>query len=183
MASERIEFEQAVDGLFRGALDAYSDPALVELLRQHGLDLTQKLKPAYPAPDFYRWVRLAARHRFPDVSEAEAVRQVGKLAVRRGLQSTVIGRAVLVSLKLLGIRRSLLKIGRSFRNGNNYIEATVEELAPTSLAIRLGPLVGPKEYVEGVLEEGPLVLGAKTSRVTELRTEGEHHVFQVDWTE
>lgn len=183
MGAERIEFEQAADGLFRGALDAYSDPALVQKLNAHGLDLTRKLQPAYPAADFYRWVRIAAEHRFPDVSGTEAVREVGKLAVRRGLQSTVIGRAVLVSLKLLGIRRALLRIGRSFRSGNNYIEASVEELGPTALSIRLGPLVGPKEYFEGVLEEGPRVLGAKTSRVQALRVEGEHHVFRVDWTE
>lgn len=183
MVAERLEFEQTVEGYFRGAMEALSDPALLELLKAEGLDLTKKMKPAYPAAEFFRWVRVATRHKYADLSEEEAFREGGRVAVRRGLQSTVLGRAVLVSLKLLGVRRSLLKIGRSFRNGNNYIEASVEELGPTSVAVKLGPLVGPVAYYEGILETGPLLLGAKTCTVRVTDTQGEHHVFLVDWTE
>lgn len=183
MSNERVEFEQTADGLFRGALQAREDSALVEKLRAAGLDVQKKLAPAYPAADFYRWVRIAATHRFPALSEDDACREVGKLAVTRGLQATLIGVALLKGMQLLGVRRSLSRIGRAFRNGNNYIEATVNEVGPTRVEIRIGPVVGPPGYYEGVLEQGPLLIGAKDVQVERVRTEGEHIVWHVEWTE
>lgn len=183
MNKERVEFEQSAEGLFKGALKAHEDPALVVKLREAGLDLSKKLKPAFPAEDFYRWVKLVAAHQFPQLDEVEACREIGKAAVIRGLRSTLLGSAVLKALQLLGVRRALLKIGWTFKNGNNYIEAKVTELSPTSLDIQLGPLVGPPSYFEGILEEGPRQLGAKTVSVTQSKVEGETITFRVDWTE
>ena len=91
--------------------------------------------------------------------------------------------AVVKALKLLGIRRSLHKIGWTFKNGNNYIGATVKELGPTALEIQLGPLVGPAGYYEGIRETGPRLLGAKTATVKEVAREGEHVTWHVAWTE
>lgn len=183
MKHERVEFEQTAEGLLKGALEALQHPPLVEKLRGAGLDLTRKLAPAFPAADFYRWVVIAARHRFPQLSEEEACREVGKLAVIRGMQATMLGGALVKALQLLGIRRSLKRIGQSFKNGNNYIEAKVAELGPTSMEIELGPLVGPPSYFEGILEEGPRLLGARSVEVSRIRTEGEHIVWRVEWTE
>lgn len=183
MRDERIEFEQTAEGLLKGALEATQDPELLEKLRATGLDLTRKLAPGYPAADFYRWLIIAARHRFPQLSEAEACREVGKLAVNRGMGSTFPGAAVLKMMRVLGVRRSLKRIGSSFKNGNNYIEAKVTELGPTSMEIELGPVVAPPSYYEGILEEGPRLIGASGVKVTQVRAEGEHIVYLVDWTE
>ena len=181
MPSERIEFQQVIEGLLGGALEADKDPALIEKLRAAGLDLTKKLQPAYPAAEFFRWATLAARHRYPDVSEEEAVRELGRLAVRRGLEATFLGRAVLKAAQLLGVRRSLKRLGGTMKNGNNYIDGEVTELTPNSLEIKLGPLVGPASYYEGILDEAPKILGARENQVTRVRTEGEHQVWRVDW--
>ncbi|MBX5481218.1 MAG: DUF2378 family protein [Myxococcaceae bacterium] len=123
-------------------------------------------------------MKIAARQRFPELSEEEECREVG-----RGLNSTLLGKAVLTAMQLLGVRRSLQRIGTTFRQGNNYIQATVKVLAPTSIEVELGPLVGPSAYFEGVLEEGPRQMGAKTMQVTRTRTTGEHITWRVDWTE
>jgi uncharacterized protein (TIGR02265 family) len=181
MSAERVEFEQVIEGLLTGAMEALKDPPLVEKLRAAGLDLTRKLRPAYPAAQFFGWVTIAAKHRYPDVGEEEAMRELGRLSVRRGLDSTFIGRAVLKGAQLLGVRRALKRFGAMMKNGNNYIEGEVTELSPTSLEIKLGPLVGPKGYYEGVLEESPRILGAKDIQITRVRTEGEHQVWRVDW--
>ncbi|MFZ5439319.1 MAG: DUF2378 family protein [Myxococcota bacterium] len=183
MTHERVEFEQVAEGLLKGALEAHLDPQLVERLRAAGLDLTRKLAPAYPAAQFYKWLLIVSRHRFPGMSDEEASREVGRLAVMRGMQSTLIGRAALTAMQLLGVRRSLKRLGSSFKHGNNYIEAKVTELGPTSMEIQLGPLVGPPGYYEGVLEEGPRQVGARTVQLTRLRVDGEHLVWRVDWTE
>lgn len=183
MQHERVEFEQTVDGLLKGAMEAHLDPKLVEKLRLAGLDFSKKLPPAVPAADFYRWVVIAGCHRFPELNEVEACREVGKLAVIRGMKSTMLGGALIKAMQLLGVRRSLKRIGVSFKNGNNYVEAKVAELGPTSMEIQLGPLVGPPSYYEGVLVEGPTLLGAKEVQLTQLRTEGEHIVWRLDWKE
>lgn len=183
MTHERVEFEQVADGLLKGALEAHLDPPLVEKLRATGLDLSKKLAPAYPAAQFYRWLLVAARHRYPQLSEEEACREVGRLAVVIGMKSTFLGRAALTAMQLLGVRRSLKRIGSSFKHGNNYIDAKVAELGPTSMEVELGPLVGPASYYEGVLDEGPRQIGARTVQVTRVRSAGEHIAWRVDWTE
>ena len=183
MSTDRVEFEQVADGLLKGALEAHLDAPLVEKLRAAGIDLNKKLPPAFPAADFHRWLLVIARHRFPNLSDDEAFREFGRLAVTRGMQSTFLGRAVLTALQLLGVRRSLKRLGPSFRNGNNYIEAKVAELGPMSMEIQLGPLVVLPSYYEGVLETGALLIGARTVQLTRLRTEGEHHTWRLDWTE
>lgn len=182
MNEHRLEFEQSVDGLFRGALQADKDAGLCALLKRSGLDL-EKLQPAYPAADFYRWVQIAAKHRFPELDGDEACAEVGRLAVQRGLNSTFIGRALLQTMKLLGVRRSLLRIGRSFKNGNNYIEANVVERGERSLEISLEPVVGPAGYFHGVIEEGTRVLGAKDVEVVRNEGPGERITFLLEWTE
>ncbi len=183
MSTERVEFEQSVEGLFRGALAAHEDPDLVDALRKSGLDLTRKLAPAYPAAQFATWLRVAARHRYPALDEAAACREVGKLAVQRGLRSTMLGSALLGVLKMLGVRRSLQRLGRSFRNGNNYIEAAVVERGPLALEVTLGPVVVPPAFYEGVLEAGPRELGAREVKLSRLSADGERITYLVEWTE
>jgi len=178
-----VEFEQVADGLLKGAMEAHSDPQLVAKLRMAGLDLGRKLAPAFPAADFYRWLVIAARHKYPKLSEVEACREVGRLAVIRGMKSTLLGAAALKAMQMLGVRRSLKRIGTSFKHGNNYSEAKVTELGPTSMEIQLGPLVGPASYYEGVLHEGVRILGGKDGQVTFVRSEGEHIAWRIDWKE
>lgn len=180
---DRLEFEQTVDGIFRGALGAFGDPSLVEALKAAGLDLTRKLAPAYRPEDVYLWMRVAARHAFPALSEEEGCRRVGQLSVERGMRSTLHGRAVLHFLKLVGVRRSLLVLQSAFRHGNNYIEAKATDVGERAMEVHLGPLVGPVTYFEGVLEAGPKQMGAREVQVTRLRTEGEFVTFRVEWTE
>lgn len=172
-----------MDGIFRGALGAFEDPSLVEVLKAAGLDLTRKLAPAYRPEDVYLWMRVAARHKFPDLDEDEGCRRVGQLSVERGMRSTLHGRAVLHFLKLIGVRRALLGLERAYRHGNNYMEARVTEVGPRTMEVELGPLMGPVTYFEGVLEAGPKQMGAREVRVTRLRSEGEFATFRVEWTE
>lgn len=183
MNSDRLEFDASVDGLFRGALGANEDLALAKALRDAGLDLSRKLPPAVPAHDFYRWMKIAASHRFPRMSEAEACAAVGELAVEKGLTSTLLGRALLQAIRVLGVRRSLLRIGRALRNGNNYIVANVVELGPLSIQIELEPVVAPPSYYEGVLRAGTMVLGARDVVVTTSAPVGEKVTYVVEWKE
>ena len=181
MAQERFEFRQTIEGLLLGAFEARGDAELLSKLRNEGLDLTANLQPAYPAAVFFRFVGVAARHRFPDQPEVDAMREVGRLAVRRGLEATLLGRAVLQAAKLLGVRRAMKRFGTVMKNGNNYIDGKVTELSPNALELELGPLVGPRSYYEGVLEECPRMLGAHDIVVTHLRDDGEHACWRVEW--
>ncbi len=116
MTKERFEYSQTIDGTFRGALGAERDQALLSTLLHAGLDLS-RLAPAYPAANFYGWMRLAARHRWPDLPEEEGCRRIGRLCVERGLASTTLGRGVLQFIRILGPRPALLRLGSFFRIG------------------------------------------------------------------
>lgn len=153
------------------------------LLRDAGLDLQAKLKPAYPAEDFFRWIKLAAAHLHPTLSERDAAKKIAEAAVHKGLQATLLGRALLAMMKAIGVRRALLQIGRSFKHGNNYVDATVTEKGPTAMEIRFNTVMDTPGYFEGILESGARLLHARNVRVTELAAEGEALSFRIEWTD
>lgn len=177
----RLEFEQAVEGLFFGALRAHEHPGLKNRLRAAGLDLDHRLAPAYPAEDFYRWVRLSASELFPEVTEDEGCKRIGRLAVERGLESTVLGRALLVVLKMVGIRRTFERLNRSFRNGNNYIEVETIDRGPTALDLRFNTVMGTPGYFEGILEAGMDLFQVSSYRIERRPHEGEGCTFMLRW--
>lgn len=67
------------------------------------------------------------------------------------------------------------------KNGNNDLEGTVVEVGPNALELELGPLVGPRSYYAGIIEECPRLLGGSAVTVTHLRDEGERAAWRVEW--
>lgn len=127
--AERLWFsDPVVEGLFRRALKTRLTPSLVAKLRERGLELDKPLQPAYPAERCAEWIRLVAEL-YPPLSEREATYQVGR-ANMDGYVQTVLGRAVVQVLKVIGPKRTLPRLGRSFRTGTNYMQVDVREVLP-----------------------------------------------------
>lgn len=178
---ERLFFDSVVDALFNRVLGPRLDVATRASLAAAGLDLSQRLRPAYPMEDYFRFVEIAARALFPGRPVGEAIHALG-VAFVEGWQGTLIGRAAVQFMLVIGPVRSLKRAAQGFRSGNNFTEVQVVERGPTTFDLQFN-VVGPwPEMTAGAL------LGAmRLSRDIEPKVEilervGEGAVFRVSWS-
>ncbi|MGV3622260.1 MAG: DUF2378 family protein [Archangium sp.] len=179
---QRLEFGPAMSGLFIDTLGKELTPAIRAQLKANGVDLDKPLLPAYPAAVFEKSARIVARGLYPDRSEDEALRMLGRRAVE-GLNTNFLGRAVLLAAKAVGLRRVILRIDRTFRNSNNYMRVETRELSPTSAEFVFNTVNDMPTYFEGVLTAVVEVFGARDGQVQREVLDGERHCFVLSWSE
>ena len=159
--AERLVFPPIVEGLFVRGLSGKVSPRLKEQLRQEGLDLDRPLLPAYPLATWMRCVALTAKTMHPDMPEEVAWRMLGERMID-GYRDTMMGRAMLGVLKLLGPKRMLSRAQHGFRTGNNYTEVRVTEVAPNMAEMWLNEPGHLRYFKQGVL----LAMGRAASGLT-----------------
>lgn len=178
--TERVIFEQTFEGLFITGLRGRLTPALKAALKAEGLDLDQKLKPAYPFDVWTRCCLTAARHVFPDESTEAGLRRLGESVVE-GFSSGFLGRALFGVVRVLGPARALQRTRQNFRSGNNYSDATVTRLDGNKHEVWMNE-PGPTRYVcQGIILAGLREMGVSNPSVTVARFDDASVWFHIDW--
>ncbi|HLM43450.1 MAG TPA: DUF2378 family protein, partial [Myxococcaceae bacterium] len=106
MADELLIFEQTIEALFVRALGGRLTPDCKARLREAGLDVDQKIKPAYSLKSWMTFIRIAAEELYPGMPLEESTFKLGEAYIE-GFRETMLGRAVLSLLRVLGPRRAL----------------------------------------------------------------------------
>ncbi len=162
---EQLEFSQTIDGLFLRGLDALNNPVLLAKLKAKGLDLSRPLEPAYPASLVAACLQVAAEVVYPSVPKDQALNRVGR-AFFRGYTDTMMGKAMLALMKIIGPMRTLERMQRNFRTGNNYIETRFRVIGQTHAELWFNQVYGAPTYIQGILEAGAVAIEAKDMVVT-----------------
>ncbi|KFE67693.1 DUF2378 family protein [Hyalangium minutum] len=182
MADELLVYEQTIEALFVRALGARLSPECRVRLREAGLDVSQKLKPAYSFDSWMKFIRIAAEELHPGLPLPEATFKLGEAYVD-GFRETMLGRAVMSLLRVLGPRRTVLRATQNFRAGNNYTETRVAELAPGRFEVWMNE-VGPyPEFTAGIIQAGVRMSGAKELRVEMFDYDGHACTYRITWKE
>ncbi|MDP1917462.1 MAG: DUF2378 family protein [Myxococcales bacterium] len=161
---EQLVFGPTLEGLFMRGLAGKLSPGLIQQLRALGLDLEKPLRPAYPRAVVNAAVTLTAKTLYPSVALDEAFYRVGQ-HVTSGLRATTLGAATLAIVRLVGPKRTLGRLARTFRSTNNYMNVTLRELTPTSWELDLEPSNDYPSYMQAVLEDMLNVAGAEQLKV------------------
>lgn len=175
---ERLWFDQAIEGLWLKAIADWITPSLRASLKTQGIDLDKPLLPGYPAQVVARCLKITATALFPGQDEDTALREVGRLFLL-GYQQTLIGRAVIQVLRLIGPRRSLERMQTNFRSVN-YIKTRFTSLGPTSGELWINHVDEVPAYFAGIIQQGGSFSGAKSVDVTWAPKDG-GCAFQVSW--
>lgn len=182
MADELLVFEQTVEALFVRALGPRVTPRLRERLARAGLLVDGPLLAAYPFPAWMSFLRIAAEELYPELPLDAGTRQLGLLYMQ-GYRETLMGRAVLSLLRVLGPRRALQRATHNFRSGNNYTQTRLSERAPGRYALwvnEVGPYPG---FTAGIIHAGLEVAGARGVRVEPEDHDGHACTYAVAWSE
>ncbi len=182
MADELLVFEQTLEALFVRALGGRLSPECKARLRQAGLDVDQKLKPAYSFKSWMSFIRIAAEELYPDLPREEGAFKLGEAHIE-GFRETMLGRAVLSLLRVLGPRRALSRATQNFRAGNNYTESRLTELAPTQYELWMNEVGDFPSFTAGIIYAGLRVAGAKDIRVESADYDGHACTYRISWKE
>jgi uncharacterized protein (TIGR02265 family) len=182
MADELLVFEQTIEALFVRALGGRLTPECRARLRQAGLDVDQKLKPAYSFQCWMTVIRIAAQELYPGESLASSTFKLGEAYVE-GFRQTMLGRAVLSLLRVLGPRRTIARATQNFRAGNNYTETRITELAPCQFDVWMNEVGDFPEFTAGIIQAGVRISGAKELRVEPLDYDGHACTYRITWKE
>ena len=144
--SERLVFSPSIEGLLLKGLEI--PPGLRAELRALGIDLDRPLLPAYPAELWHRALHLVAQRLYPELGFAEAYRKMGERTVY-GLEATLLGKAMIAMAKLVGPRRTLLRLPNSVKSGLNFAQLEAKELAPNTFVLTSQPYMGYGEFMQG----------------------------------
>ncbi len=179
--AEPIVFMQSYESLRRLLNDELrSNPALAQQFKKHGVDF-DRLLPAYPLEAWLQSLVLTLDTLYPGQPVDESTFQLGQ-RLFDSYGETVIGRALMAMLRILGPRRALLRIDRNFRTMNNYSSTVLRELGPNQFELDVN-LVQYPHYYRGVLEAGLRWAGAKDVSVRVLRHDpAKVATFRLEWS-
>lgn len=187
---EPVVFGTAIDALAK-ALKGKLTPELRAAIKNKGIDL-DKLQPAYSMNVWVELVRLCANQLLPDVPQSERYQELGRIFMR-GFIETPLGFAALTIAKVIGVKRTLQRMGRNFKQATNYLEAEIAELGPKEVRIRTFtaerylPRTTDRstlitEYRKGLLEQTLVVIGAEgTVTIEEHHPERQDVTFRIAW--
>lgn len=150
---EHLVFSHTIDVLFRKVLAQYVTPEVQARMRQVGIDLSRPLDPAYPLRVFDAAMEVAAVEGMRHLAKSAALHRIGQMQVEAFVH-TFIGRASFQFLKLLSHQRFLERMTKSFRQANNFIEASVVEVDPHTFRVRINDVGRFPEVFQGILNAG-----------------------------
>lgn len=171
-------YEHTVEGLFFKALHGRIKPPLEERLKALGIDLKGKPK-SVPHAQWVQALHLAATELFEGTVD-QRFRQLGNAVMLRH-EDTVMGKAVITVMRLMGPKRVLGRINTTLRSGNNYIQATLAPTGPTSWEGTVNECNGNPHYIAGVVERGLIISGAKEVKVEVSGFDGHSAMFKLSW--
>ncbi|MFN7133736.1 MAG: DUF2378 family protein, partial [Myxococcales bacterium] len=128
MADEQLVFGHNFEGLYLRGLASRLTPELRKELLKLGVDLN-RLLPGYPVEIWMAGLRLTARMLHQGLPPHAAYQQLGQVFMR-GYFETMLGKALLAILRVIGPERTFKRMTQNFRTGNNFNEVTSTVLAP-----------------------------------------------------
>lgn len=177
--NERLWYSQVVEAIFLKGLGSRRTAEVDQLLASEGIR-ADRLLPGYPVEQVVRACRKVAPVVYPGLDADAALAELGASSMR-GYNETLIGRAAVAVLKLVGVRRALEKLHTSMRSGNNYLETKFTALSATSAELHLSDVSGIPSFYRGLLEEGLKMVGAKNGVMKDGAATPPGHTFVVSW--
>ena len=126
-------------------------------------------------------MRRSAKRLSPQKSEADALNDLGREQLR-GYMEGLVGRALLMVVRLIGPRRTMLRMMENYRTADSVTEVRSTELSPTAIDLEFSSDFDMPTFIRGVLEETLVVLRAKDPKVEFEKQASGSTVFSVSWS-
>lgn len=178
--AEPVVFDSAVEAIFLRGLGNLVTPALKSKLRELGMDLDSPPRPTYPRALWMQVLAVTVAELFPGDLPEDGYRRLGEQSIN-GISRMPIGVAIIAMSKLLGPRRSLLRLHEAWASANNFITMKVEELAANDFRVVLNDTYGHPAYMQGVIQSAMKMAGARAPQVLIMEATAQAVCLNVRW--
>lgn len=176
--AERLIFAQTFEGLFR-AVGADLSVRLARELERLGVDPARPLRPAYPLATFQAVFEACGAELFPDLDQEGRRYALGRRFLD-GYRQTMVGRAMVAVMRVVGPARTLDRLARRFRTGNNFSETSLTRVDDTTFELWCNQVQMPGWY-RGLITRGLELAGAMGVTAELLRHDEHGATFRVSW--
>ncbi|MFT3712481.1 MAG: DUF2378 family protein [Archangium sp.] len=149
--AEQLLFSQAAESLQRALGPLLTEQSKARF-KELGVDFSKPLEPAYPLAAWRKVVNYAGELVAPHQPYDRQQFALGSRFIT-AYTDTVIGRATLGFMRLLGPRRTLERMAKTLRTGNNYSETKLTQLGPSLFELWCNHVQNPSFY-RGMLQTG-----------------------------
>lgn len=176
---ERVVFSHTMESMLARFESKFTE-ARWSYLAALGVSRAKK-QTAY---EFDRWcqvVEYLAREFYPGVTLGEAEYQLGRDFIERYAE-TLVGRALFPLLKLLGTKRTVHRLARSFRTGTNFTEVEIQDETANSCLVVFNVVEPRAQLTRGILAKGLELAGLRDLTVSLEEQVGDQARFRLTWS-
>lgn len=170
-------FSSMVEGMVR-AVGSKLDERALQHCAELGIPLRGKLQPTYSREAWTKVSLFVGGVLWPTLKPEEQRRQLGHRFVE-GYTETIVGKALIAAMRVLGPKRALARLEKSFRTGNNYSKAELVD-GPEGLSMIIANSPYP-EWYQGMIEKALERTGASEIRVEPFKREGDTTTFRISF--
>jgi uncharacterized protein (TIGR02265 family) len=178
---DRLIYSEVIEGLIQHGLGGHVPSRLRERLGDLGLDVDHP-PSTFPVVTWLKCLRVIIEELFPGVPMDEAFRRLARQHVE-GYGRTLMGRATVRVMRLLGPRRMVQRLPSMLSATDNYTAGTVEERGPTEFVLTLNSSQQPSVYVESLFEAMLSACGAVEPRVKQQESHEDRATYLLTWSE
>lgn len=176
---DRLIYTEVIEGLIQHGLGGRVSSRLRERLGELGLNV-DRLPSTFPVVKWWKCLHIIIEELFPGVPVEEAFRRLARQHVE-GYGRTLMGRATLRVMRLLGPRRMVQRLPNVLSSTDNYTVGTVEEKGPMAWELTLNS-VQPPGYTESLFESMLSACGAVEPRVKVIQRGEDSTTYLLTWS-
>ncbi len=178
---DRLIYSEVIEGLIQNGLGGHVPARLRERLGDLGLDVDRP-PSTFPVVTWLKCLRVIVEELFPGVPMEEAFRRLARQHVD-GYGRTLMGRATVRVMRLLGPRRMVNRLPSMLSATDNYTAGTVEERGPREFVLSLNSNLQPAAYAEALFEALLSACGAVEPRVTRQENHEDRSSYLLTWSD
>lgn len=179
-SAPKIFYAAAVEAMFLRGVGRELSAAAHGRLRAAGLDVTRPIPATVPAEQLRRWMDILREDLYPGMPVPRADELLGRRFVT-GFAQTLVGKATVQILRLLGPARTIRRVDEQMRQLNNFTRARLELTTPERADYHLNEPAISAAYARGSVHQLLIELGLTHSRVEEVACEPPAVHLQLTW--
>ena len=175
--AERVMFGSAYEALFQRALRKEMTVTLAVELSKCGVNL-EKISAGYSYADWLKTLKVTSDVLYPGKPISATYVYLGERLVESFFE-TLIGKPLIALLRLMGPERTLARMKKNLRSGNNYAETILTKIGPGDFELWVNESDETRFITFGVLRRGMQFVTDVSLKVELLRTDESGTVFTV----
>ncbi len=176
--AEPLVFSQSFEALLRALGGNVNNDAKARFAAL-GVNFDQRLLPAYPLETWVRAMELGAVLFSPGASPAQRQFLLGRRMVD-AYGETLVGRALLAVMRVIGPRRTMERMTRNLRTTNNYTESSMTTGSDGRATVWCSRVVSPDFYC-GMFTRTIEAAGGQDVSVEVISADASGGTFSVWW--